>query len=148
MWSSFSCLASVALRLPLLSASGMCAWRSTACATWGHSLPPAIAWAAVGNGRAGPCSHPADKGSSIAFAALRLFPLHRAGWHFPKRNRAGWGVGCGGPGAQLQGCCTGPPRWQPGESRRSEWKILRNGKSGTCYFTRDNEYPFFAPVYL
>lgn len=59
----------------------------------GQGLPPVIARAAARNGTAGPCLHPTDKGSSMAFAVLQLLLVHHFGQHFAKFKWPGWGKG-------------------------------------------------------
>lgn len=80
----------------------------------GHSPPPAIAWAAVGNGTAGPCLHPADKGSGTACAALRRSRSTTLDGTVPNLNGLG-----GERGEAGRGTAPGLPHSHPADK---EWK--------------------------
>jgi len=110
----------------------------------------------AGNVTAGPCLHPADKGSSSTTAVLQLLLVRRFGQHFPKFKWRGRGKGVR-PG---KGAATRLPHGQlaggdgvkgkPGALRRKSSETARVGLAPSHRINSTLSMPelFYAPLCL
>lgn len=133
----------MALRLLLLSGYGMCMWHGMACATGLGRLQGKACRdiCRKGSGRAllPPCGqrlqHRLCCPSSFPWFAV----LERT---FPNLNGLDRETGSSKVKVQLQGYCTVSSQ---GEGTKcSEQKSFRSAKSGTWYFTKDKQNPFYG----